>query len=163
MKKTGLIIIFICALITSNNISFAGSYETALAIESIKQNKPLAYGWKTGASSYLTAIRATNEIIKLTELQRHIPGMERELIEALINKGECCTYFGEHTEAIMTYKSLNRIKDNIPIVHYNLGKSYLVIGNKDEAIYEYEILNRIDPKLAQNLKETINWYISTKK
>lgn len=121
MRNAAIVIFFLYASFLSINSSSAYDFNTLVAIERVKQLKPLAYGWENGASSFSTAIRASNDIIDLSSSCLNVPGMHTELIEAMFNKGMCYYHFNKNSLAILTYKQINRINNEYPNVHFNLG------------------------------------------
>jgi len=54
-------------------------------------------------------------------------------------------------EAIESYKQAIRIKPDYAKAHYNLGVTYLVIGDKGSALDEYKILKTLDAEQANKL------------
>jgi len=58
---------------------------------------------------------------------------------------------GLHKEAIEAYKQAIRINPDLVNSHFNLGISYLLIGDKSSALNEYKFLKELDINLANKL------------
>jgi tetratricopeptide (TPR) repeat protein len=56
-----------------------------------------------------------------------------------------------YREAIEAYKEAIRIKPDFAEAHYNLGLTYLILGDKGSALDEYRILKDLDKDLANKL------------
>jgi tetratricopeptide (TPR) repeat protein len=54
-------------------------------------------------------------------------------------------------KAIQTYKEAIRIKPDDAVTHYNLGLTYLDLGDSGSALDEYKILKGLDQELANKL------------
>jgi tetratricopeptide (TPR) repeat protein len=72
------------------------------------------------------------------------------------NLGVALGKFGNCEEEIEAYKRAIELNPDDPITHYNLGKTYIEIGNQEAAMQQYEILKTQDEELAAELWELIN-------
>ena len=54
-------------------------------------------------------------------------------------------------EAVEQYRQAVRLKPDYSLAHYNLGISYIKMGNRNGAMEEYRILQRLDQDQARKL------------
>jgi hypothetical protein len=55
-----------------------------------------------------------------------------------------------------SYKKMIALYPDDPAAHYNLGLTYLNLGDKKSALQEHETLKKIDSKTARQLLDLIN-------
>lgn len=67
----------------------------------------------------------------------------------------------EYEREIEAYKQAIKLKPDYVEAHFNLGLSYLILGDKDSAYDEYELLKNLDPHKARILYEKAILKVST--
>ncbi len=68
-------------------------------------------------------------------------------------KGLALSKAKKYKEEIEAYKQAVNIKPDYSEAHFNLGLSYIILGDRDSALAEYKILKDLDPQMAKNLYE----------
>jgi tetratricopeptide (TPR) repeat protein len=78
-----------------------------------------------------------------------------EFPEAYFNLGVLFAKRGELQQTIDNLNHAVRIRPEYAEAHYRLGLSYIAAGDRDLAMQEYTALKQIDPKLAEQLRGSI--------
>jgi tetratricopeptide (TPR) repeat protein len=70
--------------------------------------------------------------------------------------GEAYMELGLTSDALEAFKRAIQLKPDFGKAYYNLGKSYLAVGNRNGALEQYNILQSIDQDWAEKLDGLIN-------
>jgi tetratricopeptide (TPR) repeat protein len=70
--------------------------------------------------------------------------------------GEAYSEMGLMSDAVESFRQAIRLKPDFVKAYYNLGRSFLALGNRDAAIEQYNILQNLDQDLAERLNNLIN-------
>jgi tetratricopeptide (TPR) repeat protein len=70
--------------------------------------------------------------------------------------GEAYLELNRFPEALEAFRQAIRLKPDFGRAYYNLGKSYLAMGNRDGALEQYNILQSLDQDWAEKLNTLIN-------
>src|SRR4030095_10854037 len=75
----------------------------------------------------------------------------RRLVVGAVRYNDPLHQLGRFAEAIQEYQIAIGQKTDYALAHYNLGMSYVAMGNRDAALAQYRILQRIDDTRAKRL------------
>jgi len=75
--------------------------------------------------------------------------------QAYLFIGYCYGKLKSYTNAIEAYKQAIRINPDYALAHYNLGVTYILIGDTNAALNEYKILKELDIDKANELFDLI--------
>jgi tetratricopeptide (TPR) repeat protein len=79
-----------------------------------------------------------------------------DLNDVYQNLGAAYHKLGQHQEALKALTEAIRFKPNDAYAHFNLGLTYLSLGNRQSALEEYKVLQSIDKAIAEDLFKRIN-------
>lgn len=133
-------------------------------------NRALSLRPNHGETQYYlaNAYRALGRRAEATRLNREaIPNLTNELKQAaeleLISIHDYCYILGnalyedgQYETAIKAYEVGREFRSNFPVLIFNLGMTYLKVGNKTGAWEQYRDLAEIDTVKANALKQRIN-------
>lgn len=77
-------------------------------------------------------------------------------VEGFWYLGLSCLQLNRHKDALRAFKEVLRLQTEHKQAHYQLGLTYVMIGDQDSARREYSYLLAMDPDLARNLELVIS-------
>ena len=76
-------------------------------------------------------------------------------VEAFYGLGNSSYKAGKSQDALAALRQVIKLKPDYAQAHYSLGLVYASLGDKDGVTREFAILKRLDPKLADQLYNTV--------